>query len=895
MKSFFSSIALFMLLACAAPIAQAASIKGILLSSDNKSPLPFALISCTPGVSQYADLNGQFTFSGLTAGQYSLSVSLMGYEKLDTLIILKGDEEVVDLGSLSLSSSNIQMPEVIISHSLYNYNNRYVGSNAVISKQDLERVQPLGSEEALKKVAGVNVSGDMGISNRLNVGIRGSYPRRSGNIMLLEDGVPIAPAPYLAPEAYYNPPSDRLDGIEIIKGADIVTLGGNSSYGAINYITKRPPLKPTVSLSLVGGANGYNSQFLTYGGTWNNVAAEFQVLNKSFDGFQDNSQSDIFNTTAKVYADLGTKTSVYMKINYHQENSKATYSALTPYTFNKDPRQNPFDSDDLMSKRYAADFGINRKLGKSAWLTSKLYASQFTRDWWRQENTLVLASNVKNYVGESIYNNHYSYLDGETFGSNDWVRVGKIAFGNESTKARNRTFKVAGVQETFNYEWKAGEVEGRLEIGARGHWEVFNNIEIKNDSSRFSRSGKIEKDEKFILGAYSAFVKNTFRYKRITFAPAVRFETVTMRKFDLKAIALDPNNDGSRNYKSVPNTFTSFVPGATFAYAILDNEKHNMSLYAGAYRGYTAPTSEAGFLNVEDEVVSAAATNDDVNMKPETSFNYEGGVRGTLAKDLVFGQAAYFNNTITNFYSAGRNEAFQSLGSVNISGVEVAGSLNLHKLYKNEKHKLVLGFSTTFMQGKVLSGRLKDSDLLNAKHTDATKQELIDKINTERNGYDVYFASSTGSDSLVTRELTTSDFSSVKRLDLKFGEDGISSNTVPYLPGTMFNVGLAYSFRGLTISTNYNYIGSQYTDYLNMNNETAEGAIGKLDAFSTIDATVSYSFNYSAKPWLKGCSFFVAGKNLTNEVYKASRLHRFSSGIMPGGFRQVNAGIKFSF
>ena len=199
------------------------------------------------------------------------------------------------------------------------------------------------------------------------------------------------------------------------------------------------------------------------------------------------------------------------------------------------------------------------------------------------------------------------------------------------------------------------------------------------------------------------------------------------------------------------------------------------------------------------------------------------------------------------------------------------------------------------MKGKVLSGLLKDSDLLKAKHTDATKAELIEKINAERNGYDVYFASSTGSDSLVTQELTVNDFNKIKRLDFVFGNDGIASNTVPYLPPYILNAGISYSLKGLSVGLNLNYVAKQYTDYLNFENETAEGAIGSLQAFKTIDANLAYSFENSKNKYLSGLTLFVAAKNITNEVYKASRLHRLSSGIMPGGFRQINAGIKLNF
>jgi Fe(3+) dicitrate transport protein len=143
--------------------------------------------------------------------------------------------------------------------------------------------------------------------------------------------------------------------------------------------------------------------------------------------------------------------------------------------------------------------------------------------------------------------------------------------------------------------------------------------------------------------------------------------------------------------------------------------------------------------------------------------------------------------------------------------------------------------------------------------------------------------------------LTVADFSKIKRLDFVFGSDGISNNTVPYLPPYMLNVGLSYTIGGFNVGLNLNYVGKQYTDYLNFENETAEGAIGSLQAFKTIDANVSYSFEHVKNKYLKGLTVFVAAKNITDEVYKASRLHRLSSGIMPGGFRQINGGLKFNF
>jgi Fe(3+) dicitrate transport protein len=893
MRNYFYLLTL--LFASANVFSQNAIVNGVVKNKDRHNSMSNVIIIMDGTFQKNADQKGVFQFTNVSMGEHKLSYAFLGYEKQEIVFNVVSENEIVTLPEINLKESAILINEVVISESAPNYSYKYQGSNNVVTSKEIELSKPIGTEEILKKVSGINVSGDMGISNRLNVGIRGSYPRRSVNILLLEDGTPIAPAPYIAPEAYYNPPTDRLDGIEIMKGADILAFGSNTMYGVINYITKKPPVKPTLGINLTGGQNGYHSEYITYGGTWDKLGAELQVLNKQFGGFQDNSQSSIFNTTAKIFTELGTRSSIYLKLNYHQEISKASYSALTPFTYKADPTQNPFDADDLATKRYGVDLIYNFKLTNNIVLTTKVYMSQFQRDWWRQENTLIKASTAKTYLGNDVYNNRYSYLDGQTFGNDDYIRVGKVVAGKESTRARNRMFRVGGAQQSLKYNLDKENFKMNFEATIKGHWETFANVEIKNDSSRFSRSGTVDRDQFFQLAAYSAFIKDKLTFKRISFTPSLRYELVTMYGFDKLAISKMSGNDGTKFFGSQKSEYSSFIPGASISFEVLNTLNNKLNLFAGIYKGYTAPIADNAFLNVEDGIVSAPTTDKPINRQPEVSLNYEGGIRGELIKQFINLQAVYFNNNIKNYYSAGRNEAFQSLGSVNIYGLETSLNLNLHKLFNSEKHQVVLSFSGTLMKGKVFSGTLADSDLLKAKHTDATKAELTEKINAEREGYNVYFLNVAGKDSLVTRELAIADFSKIKRLDFDFGKSGISNNTVPYLPPYILNAGFTYSYKGLSIGANINYVAKQYTDYLNFENETSEGAIGSLQAFKTIDVNVGYSFENHKNKYLKGVNVFVAGKNITNEIYQASRLHRVSSGIMPGGFRQVNAGLKFNF
>jgi Fe(3+) dicitrate transport protein len=860
-------------------------LKGHVGDAADQADLPYAIVLINGEKAGEADQTGNFNFPYTLTGTSQISIKILGYEEWTSQI--KPGESTIEFSNIRLKATSVQIPEVVVTAEPKVIKCMKLGSNSILTQTHLRKTQAISTEELLKQAPGVNVSGDMGLSNRLNVGIRGAYPRRSSQILLMEDGTPIAPAPYLAPEAYYNPPSERMDEIEVIKGADMLMYGSNTSFGAINYITRKPPISPQLRLQLTSGQRNYQSQYLSYGGTWKNIGAEIQVLNKRFDGFVDNSGFSIFNTTAKLYTELSPRSSVYLKLNYHRENTKATYSGITPFTFANDPTENPFDADDLYTNRIAADLIFNSQPIDALLFSTKVYAHQFSRDWWRQEGTLIKASEAASYLGESIFMDRYSYLDGLNPDSDDYVRVGKIANDTESTKARNRLFQVAGVQETIKYSWNASSFKNETELQLRAHTEKFNNREFMGDSSRFARSGRLVLDEVFDLNSLSAAIKHSVEWKRIRVSPVVRFEWIRMTQLNQLATSLLSNNDGSENFGRKTNEFAQVIPSLSLAYQL--NEKNSAQVFAGIYRGYLSPATDVAFLMVDDGEVSAPSAQQNPNMQPQISNNMELGIRGSLLNEKVIGGLTAFSNTIRNYYAAGRTTAFESLGEVNISGLEFQAQINIHSIIKMRENKVVAGISTSLMQSEILAGRINDSDLLKAKHNDQTKAEIIESINESRSAYDIYFAGADG-DSLVTRALSVEDFSSIKTLHMNFGEGGLENKEVPYLPKQIWNFSLSYEWRGFSVIANLNQVASQYTDYMNLENETNDGALGRLDAFRTVDLTCSYEFSLASRKQTK-MTLFLSGKNLTDEVYKASRLHRVSSGIMPGGFRQFNAGI----
>ena len=79
---------------------------------------------------------------------------------------------------------------------------KLAGSNYYVDSKQLENEQITDINQVMKTVPGVYVTEEDGLGLRPNISIRAGVAGRSSKIHLMEDGVPIAPAPYAAPAAY---------------------------------------------------------------------------------------------------------------------------------------------------------------------------------------------------------------------------------------------------------------------------------------------------------------------------------------------------------------------------------------------------------------------------------------------------------------------------------------------------------------------------------------------------------------------------------------------------------------------------------------------------------------------------------------------------------------------
>ena len=813
-------------------------IEGKVYQKDNNTPLQGAnvlFVNVDGGeFGASCDANGVYKIDNVSKGKYKVIVSFIGYKDFRDDVLIE-DDKVYTINA-SLSISPILMAKLEIISKTENSYEDLPGAATVIDAQVLKKLNPIGTQEILEYVPGVSGFADDGIGNsRISIGIRGLNPRRSPRVLILEDGIPIQPAVYIYPNMYYNPPAERIDQVEVIKGSGSILYGPQTMGGVINYFTKRPRNELGGLLKLTGGENGYSSIFSEYGGIQlfgKKSRGELQLLYKRGDGFRDNNAFQQFNSTFKLNYRQSDSKNVYLKTNINYENSNATYTGLTEWSFENNPRFNPKEDDNFDVFRAALDVIQTEKISSKISKSTSTFFNFFDRKWWREYDMFIRPESL-NESNEYSAEDEVS-KDGEN-GLSGWkdqtielVRVGN-GINNFGIL---RKFYVAGHESSYDIEHKLFNIPAKMNIGFRLYWERFED-DRKEGGSPTDRDGVyfevIGPDSFDIIGnpavnvlgkshhyetrALSGYVQESFSAGIFNFRPGLRYEVFEQERID--------RLNGS-SYQD--QTETVILPGFS-----LSADLYGMKLFGGVHRGYTPPSS--GAINID--MILVDYVDNGLDVLPEKSWNKEIGVKGRFP--IIDFEVSGFHVDIENLIAAARATAFKNLGKVRTMGVESRASIYL-----------------------------------------STFSSLLPNINVVH--------------TLMDSEVIEGSLSA------SLGKTDIAGNKLPYVPRNTLIIGTESAFSDkVALRFDCKYVSKVYTDFENIESTQNKGIQGTIDPYTIFNLSANYEINKKINLFLSGKNIldtvYIGSRLHSNPIKKEPSV---SSGILPGPRRQINVGIEYN-
>ncbi len=530
----------------------------------------------------------------------------------------------------TIEDTSYTMPEVVVVGNTEKLTT-VPGSASVLNLRALETSRPFTANEAVRKLPGVNARDEEGFGLRPNIGIRGLNPTRSTKVTLLEDGVPLAYAPYGDNASYYHPPIDRFERIELLKGAGQILFGPQTIGGIINYITPAPQVRLGGFASVTGGGRDFFDGKVRLGG--HRIVLDY--TRKQGDGARDNINSKLNDVNFKTVLVLSKSQALTVRANALTENSNVTYSGLTEAEFlNFGARYNPFKNDRVEIKRYGASTTHNLQLGESTLLTTNLYFSNFNRNWWRQSSTTTDTQGGAAGTAFSDARLAGRQVDPDTL---------------NSVQGRLREYTTWGVEPRLKFMHGALGITSELQAGVKAHFEDQDRRQV-NGASPTARIGTVAEDNLRETTAYSAFLMNRFFIGAWSFTPGLRYEHINSSRTNRLPGGLSGSDDLS---KWIPSL------GATW------NPANTLTVFAGVHLGFAPPRTE--------DVIGTTGTSTEV--EAEESSNWELGARFQPVMGSLI-QATFFRNDFKRLTAVGSiagGSTPLAQGEALFQGVEFSG------------------------------------------------------------------------------------------------------------------------------------------------------------------------------------------------------------------------------
>lgn len=611
------------------------------------------------GTTILSNRKGEFELVGVPDERFVLRVMALDFEPVKVEVAPEISKIEVEVTRLAATSASIQVVA-----SADDLRAIVPGSVRVLNQQELVTMKPIDANEALRRVPGINVREDSGpVAMRLNVGMRGLNPNRSRKVLMLEDGLPIALAPYGEPDMYYSPPIERISRVEILKGSGQIVHGPQTVGGVLNFVSPDPPSRLHGEFDLEGGQRGLFVGWGKVGGSNRDRSIGWVTtyLHKQGDGWRA-FYYDIEDGQVKFNLKPSDRHDFAIKAGLYDEVSNSTYLGITTPMFSSDPNQNPVPSDTLAVERRSVTLSHAFTVSPTAVLSSAAFYYSTDRFWGRQD--FDRSDRGRDYVG--------------VFG--DPSVPGGAVFLRDSAGNRDRSFHVYGAQSNYGLQHR----HGMLQAGVRYLVERARDQRV-NGSGFNARTGTIRDDEFRYGRAFAGYVQNRFNIgSRVTLTPGVRFVHYNQeRHITRKRVDGEPTNVDIRNSNGV----TTAIPGLGLSV----RTARDVTFFTGIHRGFAPPGTK----------IAITSDGENLELDSELSWNYEAGVRvagqRAVSAEFTFFRMDFSNQIITAAESGGATTTITNGGATLHQGFESSARIHWNRLADFAGWSVFTDFRHTFL------------------------------------------------------------------------------------------------------------------------------------------------------------------------------------------------------
>jgi Fe(3+) dicitrate transport protein len=469
---------------------------------------------------------------------------------------------------------------------------RQTGTVHILSRENIEILRPASTDDALRRVPGVNAKTEEETAIVSNIGLRGLSSSEAKSL-LLEDGVPVAPGLLIGNDRYFNPRIQRIERIEVLKGSSSLRYGPSTIGGVVNFLTKTPA--EGLLFSGRAGSFGTRELMLEAGARSSGGAAYGGVVatHAQGNGFMDKGYT-MRDVMAKAGLSIGDGHTLGLKLSWYENDANISYRGILYDDYRAGATYNPAPDDWYLTDRAAVDLNHRFVISNRATLTSVAYWSNLRRDYWRYN----VDAEASNAAGRWVY--------------------------TDALTGNNRSFDRFGADSRLQFDHGLFGLNSDAEIGVRGFFEESDDRQIRATRDQ-DRTGINARHLVDAATSVALHVHNRIRFSdRFALTPGVRLETYEQKR---RVLTSDNETAATAN--------TEVLPGVGATYSLVESAQ----VYGGVYRAFSPATNGVALDGMTDQMLEA-----------ERSTNFELGVRGTrgaLDYELALFRLDFQNQVVT--------------------------------------------------------------------------------------------------------------------------------------------------------------------------------------------------------------------------------------------------------